>query len=62
MSDKEIPQHVPTKVIAEKLACSPQTIGSMVRKGQIPAVKVGTAYRFDPEAVLLALSRTPKKS
>ncbi len=52
-----LPKHVTTEEIAESLNCSKRTVQRMVRTGEIPAVKLQRQYRFDPQAVEMALSR-----
>ena len=37
--------------IAALLQLKPETIREMVRRGQIPAIKVGRVWRFDQDAV-----------
>jgi len=39
------------KTLAERLAVKPLTIYRMVAEGKIPAVRIGRAIRFDPDAV-----------
>ena len=39
------------KTLAERLAVTPLTIYRMVTEGKIPAVRIGRAIRFDPDAV-----------
>ena len=43
------------QALATYLGIHPQTIYSMARKGDIPSVRIGRAWRFDREAVLAAL-------
>ncbi len=46
--------------LARELGCSQETIRRMARQGQIPRLKVRNQWRFDREAVILALSHDPK--
>jgi excisionase family DNA binding protein len=39
------------KTLAERLAVTPLTIYRMVAEGKLPAVRIGRAIRFDPDAV-----------
>lgn len=39
------------KEMAQKLKLSSQTLYKMVRQGEIPGVKVGNQWRFDPSQV-----------
>lgn len=51
-------KHVRPADIARSLAVSQRTVIRMAQAGRIPAKKVGGQWRFDPQAVDLALSRT----
>ncbi len=42
---------VPAKKMAENLGVSGKTLGRLVKGRQIPAVRIGDAWRFDPVAV-----------
>ncbi len=44
-------QFYTVKTLAERLAVTPMTIYRLVDQGKLPAVKIGRALRFDPEAV-----------
>jgi excisionase family DNA binding protein len=37
--------------LAEYLRCHPATIYKLLKKGKIPAFKVGSDWRFNPEAI-----------
>jgi excisionase family DNA binding protein len=39
------------KALADRLAVTPMTIYRLVGQGKLPAVKIGRAIRFDPDAV-----------
>lgn len=53
-----LPQHVTARELAESLNCSARTVRRMAAAGEIPAVKVRAEYRFNPQAVTVALSRS----
>jgi len=57
-----LPKHVTTKELAESLNCSQRTVRRMAAAGEIPAVKVRSEYRFNVNAVSVALSRAPGKA
>ena len=44
-------QFYTVKTLAERLAVTPMTIYRLVDQGKLPAVKIGRAIRFDPDAV-----------
>ena len=44
------------KELADKLAVTPMTIYRLVGQGKLPAVKIGRAIRFDPDAVAAFLA------
>lgn len=52
---------VTTQEMARKLACSQEFLRRQAREAVVPSVMVGRDYRFDPEKVALALSRSPQK-
>ena len=39
------------KEVAEMLRLSPQTLYKLLKEGQIPAIKVGSQWRFDRDRV-----------
>lgn len=39
------------KEVASMLRVSPQTLYKMLEQGAIPAVKIGSQWRFDPEKI-----------
>jgi excisionase family DNA binding protein len=41
--------------LAKRLNCHPSTIRRLAKQGRVPAVRVGTLYRFDLNAVMKAL-------
>ncbi len=41
---------------AERLSLHPKTVVRMARDGRLPAVKVGTGWRFDPDRIVIAPS------
>lgn len=51
-------KHVTTKELAESLNCSARTVQRMAAAGEIPAVKVRSEYRFNPQDVTIALSQS----
>jgi len=53
-----LPKHITTKDLAASLNCSARTVQRMAAAGEIPAVRVRSEYRFDPQAVEIALSRS----
>lgn len=42
--------------LADWLGCATQTVRKMAKHGVIPALRVGSTYRFQPEAVEAALA------
>ncbi len=44
-------QFFTVKALADRLAVTPMTIYRLVGQGKLPAVKIGRAIRFDPDAV-----------
>lgn len=48
--------------MAERLAVHPETLRRHAKAGKIPAVRIGRAWRFNPQAVGIATSTTPAKS
>jgi excisionase family DNA binding protein len=44
-------QFLTVKELAERLAVKPLTIYRLVNEGKLPAVKIGRAIRFEPDAV-----------
>jgi len=44
-------QFYTVKTLADRLAVTPMTIYRLVEQGKLPAVKIGRAIRFDPDAV-----------
>mgnify|MGYP003978192543 CR=1 FL=1 len=42
--------------IAKILGCTPRTISNLIRRREIPVIKVGNRNRFLPDSVLRALS------
>ncbi len=45
-----------TKELADYLSVSASTVKRLARDQQIPVIRVRTRVRFDPEAVVLALT------
>jgi excisionase family DNA binding protein len=43
--------------LATKLSVSPKTLYKMVKRGRIPAIRIGTSVRFNPKAVAEWLRR-----
>lgn len=48
-------QFYTVKTLAERLAVQPITIYRMLDQGKLPAVRVGRAIRFEPEAIAVFL-------
>lgn len=46
--------------LARELGSSQETVRRMAREGQIPGLKVRSQWRFDREAVIIALSNDQK--
>jgi excisionase family DNA binding protein len=42
------------------LDCSRDTVYRMARAGEIPHIRIGREYRFDPDAVKQKLTATPR--
>jgi excisionase family DNA binding protein len=53
-------RQVPTRDIAKQLACSQKTVRRLVKAGKIPVIRLGRELRFDPEAVVVALSQSAR--
>ena len=53
---------VNTQQMAIRLGCSDETVRRLAKAGKIPAIKLGRERRYDPEAVVKALTPKPKKS
>jgi excisionase family DNA binding protein len=49
-------QFFTVKALADRLAVTPMTIYRLVGQGKLPAVKIGRAIRFDPDAVAAFLA------
>ena len=50
-----------TKQLADALGYDVKTIRRAAEQNKIPAIRLGRNYRFDPKAVVIALSNTPSK-
>jgi excisionase family DNA binding protein len=48
-----------SREIAQILHVHPETVRRAARRGALPSLQVGRAWRFDVEAVLRALAATP---
>ena len=44
-----------TKALAAYLSCSPRTVQRMRQAGEIPAVRIRSVWRYDPDRVVAAL-------
>lgn len=52
--------HVDSNWLAKRYGVVPETITKLARTGEIPGLKLGTDWRFDPKAVQQALeNRSP---
>lgn len=51
-----VKKHVPTSEIASRYGVSDETIRRMLRRKELPGVKLGRDWRCDPEAVHRALT------
>ena len=49
-------KRVKVSEMAKELGCSDQTIRRMLKRNEIPGVKVGRDWRLQPEKVVIALS------
>jgi excisionase family DNA binding protein len=52
---------ISTDKMAAILDVDKRGIYSLIKKGQIPHIKVGGSYRFDPEAVISYLTVLPEE-
>ena len=55
-TDRKPDQFYTVKQLADRLAVTPMTTYRLVEHGQLPAVKIGRAIRFDPDAVAAFLA------
>jgi excisionase family DNA binding protein len=56
-----MPRLVKASEVARLLNCSAKTVRKEAKAGNVPSVRIGKGYRFDPAAVILALSNQPTK-
>ena len=59
--DKSKMKTLSAQDIADAFGVSWGTVISNAKKGRIPSMRLGRQFRFDPEAVALALSNTARK-
>lgn len=52
----QMDQFYTVKTLAERLTVKPRTIYRTVTEGKLPAVRIGRAIRFDPDAVAAFLN------
>ena len=63
MKEKKQDNHrISVRELAEALRVSTDTVRRAFRKGEIPAIRVGTALRFDLDEVLRCMQRTVEAS
>ena len=43
--------------LAKRLNCHPSTVRRLAKLGRLPALRIGSMYRFDFEAVMKALAK-----
>ena len=43
--------------LAKRLNCHPSTVRRLAKLGRLPALRIGTLYRFDFQAVMKALAK-----
>jgi excisionase family DNA binding protein len=55
-TDRKPDQFYTVKQLANRLAVTPMTIYRLVEVEKLPAVKIGRAIRFDPDAVAAFLA------
>jgi len=48
--------------LAKRLNCHPSTVRRLTKQGLLPAVRVGSLYRYDLEAVLRALAKQARNA
>jgi excisionase family DNA binding protein len=48
--------------LAMRLNCHPSTIRRLAKLGRLPALRIGTLYRFDFEAVMKALAKAGRQA
>lgn len=48
--------------LAKRLNCHPSTIRRLAKLGRLPALRIGTLYRFDFKAVMDALAKQGQKN
>lgn len=61
MSPTRRPRWITAQQLAAIWGVSTMTIYRMAKKGEIPSIRVGRAYRFDPEAVEAAFFKGPMR-
>ena len=59
--DMTIPQHISISEAAGRLSVSDDTVRRLIKKGSIPAIKVGAQYRIDETRLTLQLSHQHQK-
>ena len=47
--------------LAKRLNCHPSTVRRLTRLGRLPAVRIGSLYRYDLEAVMKLLNNQARK-
>ena len=50
------------KEVADRFQVTPRTIRQQIKKGNIPAVKIGRVWRIRPESINLYLDKNETKS
>jgi excisionase family DNA binding protein len=53
-----MPQFLSLPELAARLNVSTSTLRRMVKRGELPAVRVGSQLRFNPETVLTVINET----
>jgi excisionase family DNA binding protein len=43
--------------LAKRLNCHPSTVRRLAKLGRLPALRIGTLYRFDFDSVMKALTK-----